>query len=126
MDKNGQVVDAKSDEKQPSKLLPPPLEDVRKALVCWDDVFSKANTTYESLSDDWVKEHCDKTEESVRQAMFQMREMGFSITPKIHGLECHLVHQMRTVPGGIAMLIHVFGRANLTTHTQFTVQEEKT
>jgi len=31
--------------------------------------------------------------------------MGFSITPKLHGLECHLVHQMRTVPGGMAALI---------------------
>jgi len=101
------AVDDKSNEKQPSKLLPPPLQQQqpRKALVLWDDVFSKANTTYESLNDDWVKDHCDKTEESVKQAMFQMREMGFSITPKIHGLECHLVHQMRTVPGGIAMLI---------------------
>ena len=68
-------------------------------------IFSKANTKYESISDDWVKKHCDATEEAVKQAMFQMRKMCFSITPKMHGLECHLVHQMRTVPGGIAMLI---------------------
>jgi hypothetical protein len=52
-----------------------------------------------------VKKHCDATEKAVEQAMFQMRHMGFSITPKMHGLECHLVHQMRTVPGVIAMLI---------------------
>jgi hypothetical protein len=79
--------------------------EVTRALVLWDDVFSRANTKYESISDDWVKEHCDATEKAVEQAMFQMRHMGFSITPKMHGLECHLVHQMRTVPGGIAMLI---------------------
>jgi hypothetical protein len=52
-----------------------------------------------------VNKHCDETEKSVKLAMFQMWAMGFSITPKLHGLECHLVHQMRTVPGGIAMLI---------------------
>ena len=67
--------------------------EVRRALVCWDDVFSKANTKYESISDDWVKEHCDATEKAVQQAMFQMRHMGFSITPKMHGLECHLMHK---------------------------------
>ena len=76
--------------------------DVTWVLVCWDDVFSKANTKYESLNDDWVKKHCDETEKSIQQAMFMMRAMGFSITPKMHGLECHLLHQMRTVPGGIA------------------------
>jgi hypothetical protein len=79
--------------------------EVRKALVLLDDVFSKTNTKYESTNVDWVNKHCDETEKSVTLAMFQMRVMGFSITPKLHGLECHLVHQMRTVPGGIAMLI---------------------
>jgi len=65
----------------------------------------QANTKYESTDADWVKEYCDEAAKSVKLAMFQMRLMGFSITPKLHGLECHLVHQMRTVPGGIAMLI---------------------
>ena len=74
--------------------------EVRKALVLWDDVFSKANTKYESTDADWVKEYCDEAAKSVKLAMFQMRLMGFSITPKLHGLECHLVHQMRTVPPG--------------------------
>lgn len=74
--------------------------EVRTALVLWDDVFSKANTKYESTTVDWVTKHCNETEKSIAQAMFQMRSMGFSITPKMHGLECHLVHLMRTTPGG--------------------------
>ena len=80
-------------------------EDVKKALVLWGDVFSRANTKYESLDDDWVKNHCDETEKAVKQAMYQMKQMGFSITPKLYGLEDHLVYQMRTIPGGIAQLI---------------------
>lgn len=79
--------------------------EVRKALVLWDDVFSKANKEYESTTVDWVTKHCDDTQKSIEQAMFQMRLMGFSITPKMHGLECHLVHLMRTIPGGIHQMI---------------------
>ena len=45
-------------------------EDVKKALVLWGDVFSRANTKYESLDDDWVKNHCDETEKAVKQAMY--------------------------------------------------------
>ena len=79
--------------------------EVRKALVLWDDVFSKANKEYESTTVDWVTKHCDDTQKSIELAMFQMRSMGFSITPKMHGLECHLVHLMRTIPGGIHQMI---------------------
>jgi len=81
-------------------------DEVRTALVLWDDVFSKANTKYEeSTNVVWVNKHCDDTEASIVQAMYQMRKMGFSITPKMHGLECHLVHLMRTIPGGIHHMI---------------------
>jgi hypothetical protein len=31
--------------------------------------------------------------------------MGFSVTPKMHGMESHVVRQMRTTPGGIGMLM---------------------
>jgi hypothetical protein len=27
--------------------------------------------------------------------------MGFSVTPKIHGMESHVVRQMGTIPGGL-------------------------
>lgn len=80
-------------------------DEVRTALVLWDDVFSKANTRYETTNMVWVNKHCDDTETSIKQAMYEMRKMGFSITPKMHGLECHLVHLMRTIPGGIHHLI---------------------
>lgn len=80
-------------------------DEVTDALVLWDDVFSKANTKYESTAADWVKTHCDEMEESIKLAMHQMRSMGFSITPKMHGLECHIVHLMRTIPGGIRQMI---------------------
>jgi hypothetical protein len=31
--------------------------------------------------------------------------MGFSITPKMHGMEKHVVTQMQTIPGGIGKLM---------------------
>ncbi len=34
-----------------------------------------------------------------------MRDMGFSITPKVHGMEDHVVKQMRAIRGGIRELI---------------------
>ena len=37
--------------------------------------------------------------------MLHMRTLGFSITPKLHGLESHVVDQMRSIKGGIVHLI---------------------
>ncbi len=34
-----------------------------------------------------------------------MRDMGFSITPKVHGTEDHVVNQKRAIRGGIGELI---------------------
>ena len=31
--------------------------------------------------------------------------MGFSVTPKMHGMESHVVRQMGTIPGGIGKLM---------------------
>ncbi len=34
-----------------------------------------------------------------------MRDMGFIIAPKVHGMEDHVVNQMRATRGGIGELI---------------------
>ncbi len=37
--------------------------------------------------------------------MVHIRSMGYSITPKMHGMESHVLTQMRTIPGGIGKLM---------------------
>ena len=45
------------------------------------------------------------TQGRIDKAMEHIRSMGFSITPKMHGMESHVVRQMRTIPGGIGKLM---------------------
>lgn len=74
-------------------------EDVGLAFKLWDGAFSSIH------SSDTSQEHCDNTQEIINKAMCQLRLMGISITPKMHGMECHVVNQMRTIPGGIGRLM---------------------
>ena len=39
------------------------------------------------------------------KAMAKMRELKMNITPKAHGMEDHVVNQMRITPGGIVRMI---------------------
>ena len=50
-------------------------------------------------------EHCIETQERIDKAMARIRSMGFSVTPKMHGMESHVVRQMGTIPGGIGKLM---------------------
>ena len=44
-------------------------------------------------------------QEKINKAMAHTRDMGISITPKMHGMEAHVVGQMHAIPGGISKLI---------------------
>jgi hypothetical protein len=69
------------------------------ALILWDAVFAKCQIVSPTESD------LVETEVYLQYAMRKTRELGLSITPKLHGMEDHVIQQMRTYPGGIAMLI---------------------
>jgi hypothetical protein len=73
--------------------------DVGRALKLWDGAFSDIHVI------DPSDEHCNNTQKRIDLAMAQIRAMGFSITPKMHGMEKHVVNQMRTIAGGIGRLM---------------------
>jgi len=50
-------------------------------------------------------EHCQSMQKRIDKTMAHIRSMGFSITPKMHGMEKHVVTQMQTIPGGIGKLM---------------------
>jgi len=74
-------------------------KDCEEYLSLWDAAFSFVHE--DNPSDD----HCDKTQERIDLAMNKHRELGFNVTPKTHGMEKHVVDQMRRVKGGIKKLI---------------------
>lgn len=69
------------------------------ALTVWDEVFRICQTK------DPTEEDCVKAEQIIKIAMKYVRDFELSITPKIHGIEAHVVAQMRAIPGGIARLM---------------------
>ena len=74
-------------------------KDCEEYLSLWDAAFSFVH------EDDPSKKHCDETQERIDLAMAKHRELGFSVTPKTHGMESHVVDQMRRVKGGIKKMI---------------------
>lgn len=87
-------------EKAPAKsaMIHAKCDDVRNALIVWDNAFSKLRIVDPTPSD------CDMAQTLIDNAVAQLRKMEISITPKVHGMQKHAVHQMRTIPGGIAKL----------------------
>ena len=69
------------------------------ALKLWYGSFSDIHTPYPSV------EHCQSTQNKIDKAMAHIRSMGFSIKPKMHGMETHVVTQMQTIPRGIGKLM---------------------
>jgi hypothetical protein len=61
-------------------------------------------TAFDEADQDGAQ-HCMETQELIDKAMAHIRSMGFSVTPKLHGMESHVVTQMRTIPGGIGKLM---------------------
>ena len=74
-------------------------EDVGLAFILWDGVFSAIHSPNPTV------EHCTETQKRIDNAMAHIRSMGFSVTPKMHGMESHVVRQMRTTLGGTGMLM---------------------
>jgi len=74
-------------------------DDVGLGMKIWDGVFSHVHKS------DPDEAHCKATQDRIDTAMAHMRYMGVSITPKMHGMEKHVVNQMRTSPGGIGRLV---------------------
>ena len=73
--------------------------EIGHAFILWDKVFKMAHEI------DPTPEHCNKTQKSIDLAMAHLRKLGMSIIPKLHGMEAHLVRQMRDVKGGICKLV---------------------
>ena len=74
-------------------------DDVCLSLKLWDGAFLRIHKV--DPDPDW----CDKTQEIIDRAMALHRRMGLSVTPKAHGMEHHVVPQMRRIPGGIGKLM---------------------
>ena len=73
---------------------------VSSGLILWNDIFARISDQKADMND----EYCDETQQLINVAMDQMRKLNFSITPKLHVVETHIVYQMRTVPGFAYML----------------------
>ena len=69
------------------------------ALTTWDEIFRVCQTR------DPAEDDFERAEVLVKIGMKQIRELQLSITPKLHGVEAHIVAQMRAIPGGIAQLM---------------------
>ena len=68
-------------------------------FILWDDSFSAVHKA------DPTEQDCLDAQEKIDRAMKQMRSMGMAVTPKAHGMEDHVVNQMRSTPGGIVRMI---------------------
>jgi len=69
------------------------------AFILWDKVFKMVHEI------DPSQEHCDATQMAIDLAMTHLRKLGMSIIPKLHGMEAHIVSQMRHIRGGICKLV---------------------
>lgn len=74
-------------------------DDVGQGMQLWDGVFSHVHEPNHDEA------HCVVTQARIDAAMAHMRDMGCSITPKMHGMEKHVVNQMRAARGGIGRLV---------------------
>jgi hypothetical protein len=71
---------------------------MKALLMNWNQVSANLYTC------DPSNDLCTETQKLIDKAIELMRKLNFSITPKLHVMECHVVHQMRTIPGGLAFL----------------------
>jgi len=90
----------KNGTEKEKKIIKDFCEEVKSGLQLWNEIFARVSNQ-EAVMDD---KYCDETQELINVAMKFMRRLKFSITPKLHGMECHIVHQMRTIKGFAYML----------------------
>ncbi len=50
-------------------------------------------------------DHCNRTQDQIDKAIAHTQHMGISGTPKMHGMEMHVVNQMQNTPGGIGRMM---------------------
>ena len=74
-------------------------DDVGQGMLLLDGVFSHVHRSHPDEA------HYVETQDRIDAAMAHMRDMGLSITPKMHGMEKHVVNQMRATRGGIGRLV---------------------
>ena len=74
-------------------------DDVGMGLKLWDGALAGIHVN------DYDSDHCQKTTDRIDKAMAHTQGMGISITPKMHGMEMHVVNQMQDIPGGIGQMM---------------------
>lgn len=73
--------------------------DCLVCLILWDSAFSAVHVV------DPTEAECDDAQRKIDAAVAHMRRMDMTITPKVHGMESHVVLQMKRTPGGIVKMI---------------------
>ena len=74
-------------------------DDVALYLSLWDAAFAAIYVV------DPTDEQCDDAQAKINVAMIHLRAMGLSVPPKAHGMERHVVAQMRRIQGGIMKML---------------------
>ncbi|KAL7525335.1 LOW QUALITY PROTEIN: hypothetical protein ACHAWF_001314 [Thalassiosira exigua] len=69
--------------------------DLARLLGLWDGALSQLHAN-EPTEDDYKK-----AQSYIDKALALMRKLNMNVTVKGHRAECHLVHQIGTVPGGL-------------------------
>ena len=92
------LIQSKSEEceKSPEEIREK-CNSIKKLLINWDMIFSLA---HKDCKDDTEFElNCTQMEVFIESTIEVSRSLGFTTTPKGHGVEDHLVKQMRMVYG---------------------------
>ena len=74
-------------------------DELGDAFRAWDAVFKAIHE--ESHSD----ERCDEIQKMITAAMKHLRKLSLSVIPKLHGMEAHLVDQLKLVGWGFRKMV---------------------
>jgi hypothetical protein len=74
-------------------------EDIGLRLKLCDGALAGINATIPD------NDHCNRTQDRIDKALAHIRRMDISVTPKMHGMDMHVVNQMRNTPGGIGRMM---------------------
>ena len=75
-------------------------DDCALYLSLWDAAFAAAVSVVDPTND-----QCDDAQAKITVVMAHLRSMGLTVPPKAHGMECHVVPQMRRIQGGIMKML---------------------
>ena len=99
MDKICKVLSNNKREGTTDELIKKHCDNVKLALQLWNKAFSMINKRNPS------NDHCNETQRTIDLAVEQMLRLGLPLTPKGHGMMCHIVYQMKMIPGGVALML---------------------